>query len=53
MKIEYFDELTSFLGGYFHQDWDIEIHESSEAVSLFLNTRPSVVKVNRLVEYFF
>jgi hypothetical protein len=50
MMADDFTELKSFLGAYFHQDWDMEASEADEMVFLFLRDKPEANKINRIVD---
>jgi CdiI immunity protein len=38
MKTEDFKELKSFLAGYFHEDWDLEVSEPDDVIFNYINS---------------
>lgn len=42
-------ELKSFLGGYFHEDWELEASEPDEAISRFLESDPGASEIDHIV----
>lgn len=41
--------LRSFLGGYFHEDWEMDASEPDEVIAQFLRSRPSRDEIDRII----
>lgn len=41
MKLTDLHALRNFLGGYFHQDWDLDASEPDEVIAYYIASKPS------------
>jgi hypothetical protein len=41
--------LKSFLGGYFHQDWDLEASDADKVIANYLASKPSTNNIEMII----